>query len=85
MTACKADGEFVRFDDPRAKAFCLLGAFFRASHNLDALDHTLTPAFDAAQHAMEAINGPDLWNFNDAPTTTREDVLRFVATVRDSL
>lgn len=85
--ACKADGEVVRFDDPRAKAFCLMGAFFRASSNLQALtrESGATDAFDKVEAALDGRVGPgSLWEFNDHKKTTREDVLRLVDEVRST-
>lgn len=83
--ACKADGEVVRFDDPRAKAFCLMGAFFRASNNLHALSNPNETAFDKVEAALDGRVAPgSLWEFNDHKKTTREDVLRLVDEVRNT-
>lgn len=80
--ACKADGEYVRFDDPRACAFCLQGALFRAGHNLNVLTST---TYDAiwwqAHEALDPDKG-NMWDFNDRRDVTREDVLRYVDHVR---
>jgi hypothetical protein len=80
--ACKADGEYVRFDDPRACAFCLQGALFRAGYNLGVLvSNKWDEVWWEAHDALDPDHGP-MWDFNDDRQTTREDVLRYVDQVR---
>lgn len=92
--AARADGLIVPFISEEACAFCLQGAFHRASFNLQALCAKGT-AYEDARAALvkscaKALKRPDpcgahVWIFNDSVGRTHSEVLAVVTAAKATL